>query len=252
MGLRAPPRLQGVLTTILLTAGGIYFCSPNSNAFWSASAPFFVFVVMLLVLSASTVLLRRAYSEHLWTSHAQSAPGWRLLQEGLADLLLAAAVTVTFMKLCDFLFVHSHTVGEWSEAFLFMALIGLAGSFLAGRYNSLPAADFGSELSGGGSASAIRVEDLHYVEAEDHYVKFVLRDRVEHRRARFSDVIGRLGDTGLQVHKSFWVNKSAVAGTRRTGRRMVLVLQDGTQIPVGRANERMVAHALPFLKSGPQ
>lgn len=76
--------------------------------------------------------------------HKFSAPGLPA-EEGLADLLLAAAVTVTFMKLCDFLFVHSHTVGEWS-VFPFMALIGLAGSFLAGRYNSLPAADFGSEL----------------------------------------------------------------------------------------------------------
>jgi hypothetical protein len=252
MGFPAPSRLQGLLTTVLLTAGGVYFCSPDPSAVWPASGPLVLFVIMLMALSASTVLLRRAYSEHLWARHEQAVPGWRLLQEALADLLLAAAVTVTFMMLCDFLFHHSHSPGEWSEAFLFMALVGLGGSFPAGRFTSLQAVDIDNGLAGTGRATAIRAQDLHYVEAEDHYVKFVLRDRVEHRRARFADVIGRLGDTGLQVHKSFWVNKSAVAGTRRTGRRMVLVLHDGTQIPVGRANERMVAHALPFLKSGPQ
>ena len=92
--------------------------------------------------------------------------------------------------------------------------------------------------------------ELYYAQAEDHYVKLVFRDRVEHKRARFSDVIAELGDVGLRVHKSFWVHRSAVQSSRRAGRRLMLVLAGGTEIPVGRANERAVLDALPASGSG--
>lgn len=99
------------------------------------------------------------------------------------------------------------------------------------------------------SANVHLAEPPHYAEAEGHYVKLVFNDRVEHRRARFRDVVNDLGPSGMQVHKSFWVKREAVAAMRRVGRKLLLVLSCGSEIPVGRANERAVADALPALLS---
>jgi hypothetical protein len=73
--------------------------------------------------------------------------------------------------------------------------------------------------------------------AQDHYTQ-VATDR---GRAlvliRLSDAIAEASPApGLRVHRSHWVALDAVAGARRTGDRAMLLLTDGAEIPVSRAN----------------
>jgi DNA-binding LytR/AlgR family response regulator len=41
-------------------------------------------------------------------------------------------------------------------------------------------------------------------------------------------------DQGIQVHRSWWVSRAAVASVRRIGRTAELTLIDGTVVPVAR------------------
>lgn len=75
---------------------------------------------------------------------------------------------------------------------------------------------------------------LHAIEAEDHYCRLHLAGGrsllVLHR---FGDALTEVaGHDGAQVHRGAWVAAGGVAGARRDGRRWVLLLADGTEIPV--------------------
>lgn len=73
------------------------------------------------------------------------------------------------------------------------------------------------------------------VEAEDHY----LRIRTEAGSAlvlmRFGDALDALSGTdGFRTHRSWWVARTAVEAARWKGGRGVLVLSDGSSVPVSR------------------
>ncbi|MFA6117662.1 MAG: LytTR family transcriptional regulator DNA-binding domain-containing protein [Sphingomonas sp.] len=75
---------------------------------------------------------------------------------------------------------------------------------------------------------------LHAIEAEDHYCRLHLAGGrsllVLHR---FGDALAEVaGYDGAQVHRGAWVAASGVAGARRDGRRWLLLLADGAEIPV--------------------
>ncbi len=75
------------------------------------------------------------------------------------------------------------------------------------------------------------------VEAEDHYVKVHTLGGSELIYYRFADAIADLaGCDGLQVHRSFWVRRSAISELQTRGRQGRLVLTNGLQIPVSQSN----------------
>ena len=88
---------------------------------------------------------------------------------------------------------------------------------------------------------AIHGQILHLC-AGDHYVE-VATERGRHRvLMRFSDAIEEVVPVdGLRVHRSHWVARDAVAEARRAGGRLVLLLSDGTEVPVSRAYEEAVS-----------
>jgi DNA-binding LytR/AlgR family response regulator len=50
---------------------------------------------------------------------------------------------------------------------------------------------------------------------------------------RFGDALHELEDSdGLQVHRSWWVRKSAVTRLRQNAKKVCLVLESGEEIPV--------------------
>ncbi|HYG27145.1 MAG TPA: LytTR family DNA-binding domain-containing protein, partial [Caulobacteraceae bacterium] len=51
---------------------------------------------------------------------------------------------------------------------------------------------------------------------------------------RFSDAVRAMGARGVQVHRSWWVARSAVTGVEREGDRHVLRLTGGVRAPVSR------------------
>lgn len=237
----------------LMVAGGVLFCGPEIAVLYRAWLSFVVYLLVLAVLSVCALLLRDAYADHLACHQREAASTGVAWKDWAGDVALAAFITLSFIKLCEYLFGHVHGIDTWIESTFYFGLVAGCSRLLRQRPRSaepLPAAQPPAPPQPSAAETAQATDDLHYVEAEDHYVKLVFKDRVEHKRARFGDVINGLGDSGLRVHKSFWVNRSIVARARRAGRRMVLVLTDGTEIPVGRSNERAVIDALPVLQGG--
>jgi len=73
------------------------------------------------------------------------------------------------------------------------------------------------------------------IRAEDHYLRVRTPSQTLYLGGRMRDVLERLGQSdGLQVHRSWWVARGAVARVARQGRDDVLVLGDGTRVPVAR------------------
>lgn len=77
--------------------------------------------------------------------------------------------------------------------------------------------------------------DIVHLSVRDHYVE-VLTDRGQASiLMRFSDAMAELdGVEGIQTHRSHWVARSAVTGSRRHGGKTYLVIADGAEVPVSR------------------
>jgi hypothetical protein len=77
--------------------------------------------------------------------------------------------------------------------------------------------------------------ELLYIATEDHYLRVATRLGSDLILFRLSDAIAELDPAvGQQVHRSFWVARSAVSGIERKAGRTWLVLIDGTRVPVSR------------------
>ena len=81
-----------------------------------------------------------------------------------------------------------------------------------------------------------RAELLH-LRMQDHYVEVHTAAGSEMLLLRFRDALREVeGVNGLQVHRSHWVARNAVAGVeRRGGGRITLRLVNGSRVPVSRS-----------------
>ncbi|MEL6876610.1 MAG: LytTR family DNA-binding domain-containing protein [Pseudomonadota bacterium] len=71
---------------------------------------------------------------------------------------------------------------------------------------------------------------------EDHYVHAVAADRREMVLMPLNEAISLMPEgSGQQVHRSWWVARSALRGHKREGRDVRLVLTNGLSVPVSRA-----------------
>jgi hypothetical protein len=78
-------------------------------------------------------------------------------------------------------------------------------------------------------------EELIALEMEDHYVRVHTRGGSHLLLMRMRDAIAELdGVDGAQVHRSWWVARSAVARVERQGRRVAIELDNGLEVPVSR------------------
>ncbi|MGB0696330.1 MAG: LytTR family DNA-binding domain-containing protein [Rhodospirillaceae bacterium] len=75
------------------------------------------------------------------------------------------------------------------------------------------------------------------IESEDHYLRIRTNSGSDGLiLGRLTDAAQELGEhAGRRVHRSWWVARSAVAGSERRGRSMILKLKDGREVPVARA-----------------
>jgi len=82
--------------------------------------------------------------------------------------------------------------------------------------------------------------DILCLEMEDHYVRVHTRTGSDLVLMRMRDAVAELHAVdGLQVHRSWWVARSAVAAVRRQGKSATLILANGIEAPVAR--DRMPA-----------
>lgn len=73
------------------------------------------------------------------------------------------------------------------------------------------------------------------VNSEDHYLRVRTTAGSDLVHMRFSDAVARLGDAGVQVHRSWWVAHGGVRAQQRDGDRILLELVDGTTAPISRS-----------------
>jgi hypothetical protein len=75
------------------------------------------------------------------------------------------------------------------------------------------------------------------LKGEDHYVRAIAAARDTLILLRLRDAIAELpGVDGLQVHRSWWVARAAVANVRRDGRAAIITLTNQAEVPVSREN----------------
>ena len=73
------------------------------------------------------------------------------------------------------------------------------------------------------------------VSVRDHYVDVWTEQGSAQLLMRFVDALNELeGADGLQVHRSHWVARRAIAQVQRRGGNLVVVLKDGPEVPVSR------------------
>ncbi len=256
--LRQRPDIDMVAMIALIIAGALVFVGLPLYAKLQWPGWFALFIATAALWLLALFTLRRSFGREVERRLAASSAALRAGLDIFADIMLAGVVVVSITLLEDFIFDYDISLGGWRNAilyytaiiFLFRTLRHLRTSMRkhAPPQVSLPGADVQPVESLPGNPPVpipVNTGPLYYVQAEDHYVKMVFSDNVQHLRARFRDVVAGLGDTGLRVQKSFWVNRDAVTETRRVGRRLHLVLKDGAEIPVSRTSEQIVQQFFP-------
>ena len=84
-------------------------------------------------------------------------------------------------------------------------------------------------------ASSVAVGPVVCLQMEDHYVRVHRASGSSLKLLTLNDAMTRYGSgKGLQVHRSWWVASSAVAGIERDGRNLRLRLSNGLAVPVAR------------------
>jgi hypothetical protein len=87
----------------------------------------------------------------------------------------------------------------------------------------------------------LREAELYAVEAEDHYLRVRTSGGSDLILMRFSDALLELeGVDGAQTHRSWWVAKAGIADVKRSDGRAVLILKDGAEAPVSRAQMKVL------------
>ncbi|MGL4238234.1 LytTR family DNA-binding domain-containing protein [Tabrizicola sp.] len=89
--------------------------------------------------------------------------------------------------------------------------------------------------------------------AQDHYVDVVTTKGREMLLMRLGDAIRETaGVAGLQVHRAHWVARDQIARVDKRGDAAVIVMRNGTEIPVSRSGTKVVQDAglLPSRKAG--
>jgi hypothetical protein len=85
---------------------------------------------------------------------------------------------------------------------------------------------------------------IYAVSSEDHYLRLHTSKGADLILMRLSDAVAELeGLEGAQTHRSWWVARDAVEGSRRDGDKVFLTLKGGVEAPVSRPNVRPLREA---------
>lgn len=198
---------------------------------------------------------RKGWPVWLWlpASTAVAAVPMTLLAVGLTHAMLGASVG----PVTEF-YPYVFTIGLAVSALkhmLWRASTGSANSTLAVEAGAAAAASGiapaaekspAEEASAGSSAAGTAASflsrlpprlghDILCLEMEDHYVRVHTRTGSDLLLMRMRDAVAELnGVDGLQVHRSWWVARSAVVAVRRQDKSATLVLANGIEAPVAR------------------
>lgn len=108
---------------------------------------------------------------------------------------------------------------------------------ISSKWSRMPQSDSSPSRAPGflDRARVPSIDLVEAIEAQQHYIKVHTASGVKTILYRFGDAINELeSDSGVQVHRSWWVNKAAVKRLARDGDRLSVVLASGLEAPVSR------------------
>ena len=85
--------------------------------------------------------------------------------------------------------------------------------------------------------------DVIFLKSEDHYVHVHTSAGLTMIKMRFADAVAKLGDSGIQVHRCYWVAYHHMRGLTKRDRKLLLQLTGGHQVPIS-ARHRAAVNAL--------
>ena len=77
--------------------------------------------------------------------------------------------------------------------------------------------------------------DIIYLKASGHYVEVITGAGSVIILMRLVDAAAELGSHGMRIHRSYWAARGHITGLLRRGRRMLLCLTGGHELPISRS-----------------
>lgn len=161
---------------------------------------------------------------------------------------LVAALLLTFcLQIITSLFFHLsvNSVNQFISFFPQVFLVGLIVTYISSQFhktietenkqdtNSTPKTKTGKTFLDR-LPHQLGDELLCFV-MEDHYLNVTTKKGEHMLLMRMKDALVELSDyDGLQVHRSWWVARDAVERVKKNGRNVILVLENGKEVPVSR------------------
>lgn len=172
---------------------------------------------------------------------------------------LAACIPLALVAagICS-LFWPVHASGirpqEWYTLTVVLALpaAGLAywmeyHRFRSARWTALGSSDPGSSDSAAipkpGALPEHLLDLILCLQMEDHHVRYFTAGGSQLHLTPMRDAVRQLGERGFQVHRSWWVARSAVRESTGDSRALGLVLSNGLTVPVSRSRVAAVRAA---------
>ncbi len=125
---------------------------------------------------------------------------------------------------------------------------GLVSLIVAYRYKDIPQPSILAVTPGAAFFSRLpdRIgTDLIYLQMEDHYLRVVTQAGEDLILMRFRDAIRELETYGgLQVHRSWWVVSTEIKRLSRSGRKIFLIMSNGSKVPVSSSFKKTVEDLL--------
>jgi len=202
--------------------------------------------VAILVGIGLQLLLRRAYAA---------------LPARAAAVVLACLITLVLTPMFNLALGHvpadaPELVPHWARVggFILVAAIGVSALCQLIMHRN-QRAEHGAKHAGKALHAPrllARIEPalrapLVRLSGQDHYVEVSTEAGTARVLMRFADALREVeGVDGLQVHRSHWVARRAIIGTARNKSRHLLVLSDGTQVPLSKSfRQQVLAQGLP-------
>jgi hypothetical protein len=213
------------------------------GAFGSETAPFWTREIVFVVLGLGISAL---IGPCIWVTERIPWLAARPLRRRLVIALVMTPLTALWIwASIGFAFLHGPKLAQLPEYLGYSLIMSFAMTGLSWAvFRSRPAAPAEPLAAPAGKFMErlpFRLRDggLYAVEAEDHYLRVRTSKGSDLILMRFSDALLELqGVDGAQTHRSWWVAKAGVADVKRSDGRALLVLKDGAEAPVSRAQSK--------------
>ncbi len=170
----------------------------------------------------------------------------KLIKFIVPSLVSALLLTLCLQAFTSLFFkMPGSTIGQFLTFFPQVFLVGLIVTFISSQFHKNIEAEDTQKVSEVPKVKAGKTfldrlphqlgDELHCFVMEDHYLNVTTAKGEHMLLMRMKDALVELADyDGLQVHRSWWVARDAVERVKKNGRNVILVLENGKEVPVSR------------------